>query len=317
MSDDLGGPGWGVRPQRNQDVPLPAAAVAPPTPSSPAPTPLGFTPGGLPPGVQQPGVPLPPGYQRGAPLPPPPPGAPLPPGYPGFTPPPRSGSRPLIAVVAAVVMAIVVLLLATVGHQTAGTNGESARSGNDIASDAQTAFRSLSSVRVTGTAVTGTETDQIDMYLLADNSAHGTVTANGAVAEIVIDHGYAYVRGAAFWRTFAPSVADRIGDSWVKLNLSSPNLKALAVYTRSAMADAMGATGSGMLGKGSATSINGTQSIPIEGNNGTLWVAVDGKPYPTRFHGAAGTGSATLDFTEYDRPVTATTDPTDFLDLSQ
>jgi hypothetical protein len=179
----------------------------------------------------------------------------------------------------------------------------------DILADAQAAFRSARSVRVTGRIARGTATDpiELDMRIARGVGARGQIVSDGVRVNLIRSGGRLWLRGRRFWQqAIGEEVARDIGDRWV---LVPPSAAAGAGPGIDAFSDLDGIleqllTPEGDVAKGATQPIRGVPAIGLTGGSGTLWVAAEGRPYPLR---VAGRGpDQFIDFVEYDAPVSIT-----------
>ncbi len=183
--------------------------------------------------------------------------------------------------------------------------------------DAATTYSGASSVHITGSSTVNTETDAFDLFL-APQGGLGTITANGARADVVIVRGDIYVRGRQFWSTFAGArAAAAIGDRWVHFAADNPafskQLKLLTITGVSGAIETIAAGGG--IAKGSSVHEDGVLALKLTGRDGSLDVALDGRPYPVRLHYTDSGNAADLHFGDYDKPFTAPSAPIDVIDV--
>ncbi|HEV7678154.1 MAG TPA: hypothetical protein VGQ42_06265 [Candidatus Dormibacteraeota bacterium] len=199
------------------------------------------------------------------------------------------------------------------GPTPVGSNGESTKTVKDILNDSALAFSRAQSFHLTGTAASGTEKDAFDLHI-GVGGARGTLTANGATAEMISIGDDAWFRGREFFSTFSgPDAGAAIGDSWVHLKTDDPKyaqyfrLLTLAGLQQAISQIAMEAS----VFKAHATSVDGALVMPLRAADGEIDVALDGSPYPRRllFNGQDGKGE--LRFLEFDAPMPAPTTPGD------
>jgi hypothetical protein len=262
--------------------------------------------------------------------PPPPPGPPPswppspPPGAPPTfspAPPPPASRRAVFLGVAALVLvgAAIVLVVVLVGRNStpAGSNGESQKTAHQILLDSSTAIDSAASVHLTGQGKIPGETDVYDLHV-GSLGTDGTITANGAVADIVVLGNDAYMRGRAFFGKFAgPAAGDAIGDRWVHVKVDDPQFgkffQFLSFSGLRQVVDTVAQKSS--VAKGSTTHVEGALVMQLRAIDGEVDIALDGRPYPMRLQFTDAGRSADLHFSAYDAPVGPPTRPTDVLEL--
>lgn len=274
-------------------------------------------PGGPPPAPQSPWAPPPPA--------PPPPGAVAPYGVPPLAPPPWApppppppGSRRprkglVIGGVSLLVVAVLALFVVGVSSDP-GTNGEFTKSSDQVLRDAAFAYGKATSVHITGTSVLPNETDQYDLYL-APSGGLGTITANGARADVIVANGDVYLHGPAFFDKFGGAgTGAALGERWVRIPANDPTLSAhFKIFTIEGISSLLQRTANpaGAFGKGRSTHEDGVLVLPLDGGDGALDVALDGPPYPIRFHYTDGQTSGDIHFSDYDKPFSPPQAPAD------
>jgi hypothetical protein len=227
--------------------------------------------------------------------------------------------RSLLVAAGAVLLASVVIVLVAVisggnsGSTPVGSNGESIKPVKDILNDSALAFSRAQSFRLTGTASAGTEKDAFDLHI-GVAGARGTLTANGATAEMISIGDDAWFRGREFFSTFSgPDAGAAIGDSWVHMKTDDPKyaqyfrLLTLTGLQQAISQIAMEAS----VFKAHATVIDGAQVIPLRAADGEIDVALDGAPYPRRLVFNSQESKGELRFLEFDAPMPAPTTPGD------
>jgi hypothetical protein len=118
---------------------------------------------------------------------------------------------------------------AAAGSSTAGSssaapttpdgNGEAAKTGPQVASDAADALARAGAVHMVGTGTSDGQQVSLDLHL-QDSDISGTVTMGGQPLELVSTGGRTYAKAAAsFWtaQQVPASVARKLGGAWVLL----------------------------------------------------------------------------------------------------
>ncbi|MEY9927033.1 hypothetical protein ABH926_001658 [Catenulispora sp. GP43] len=249
----------------------------------------------------------------------------------------RAGAAAVAAVAAVAVLA---------GCGSTGTNGVAKKGAGSIVATAEDAVLNASSVHVQGQFNSGNQPVALDLRLVKDKGASGTVTIGTEVLELLRVGPDVYVKGdEAFYR----SVLSRLGDGSAPAPSSSASApssgssstpgspssggsssdNSIAVtamqinYLHIGPSDAQYQTfasltdprqllaqimqGIGSLGKDGQKDIRGTKSIVLSGSKDTrVYVAIDGQPFLER---VLPPGGGTLDFMDYDSQVTLNPPP--------
>lgn len=230
----------------------------------------------------------------------------------------------------AVAAGLAVLLLTTgcgasSGERTTGSasassssNGVAAKSADEILAAATAAAKQQSSVHVVGAQTSGTDTTKLDLTLVRDKGATGTISMGGNEIQLITVGGSVYMKAdKKFWTQFGSAAAAAvIGDRWVKAsatNSSFADLASLGDFT-SSLGSFLKPTST--LTKGEEKTVDGTPAIGLVDGSGTLWVATDGEPLPIKIQPKAGTDGMT--FSDWGADVTITPPAEkDTLDLSK
>jgi len=170
-----------------------------------------------------------------------------------------------------------------------------------------TATKDVSSVHVAGQFHQGSKHFAVDIDAGA-TAGQGRLTIQGGQVDIRFVDNTVYFRGnrAGLLAFGTPrSALKQAAGKWIKLpTTSDASLRAL-VSVHAFMAQIL--SSHGKLAKGATTTINGQSVYGIvdtrPGTGGTLYVAATGPALPVRLLGSKG---QTLDFSNYNEPVTVT-----------
>ncbi|MFI2454276.1 hypothetical protein [Streptomyces sp. NPDC019539] len=198
--------------------------------------------------------------------------------------------------------AFLAVALAAGGTAYAGDDIETLTA-RQIAEKAREALLGAQSVHITskGDLREPGSPNELDLALDRSGNCAGTVSMGDEGSVEIIKRGATVWMkpDAAFWKNQVPgggdTVKELVGDRYLR-----------------------GTTDNGLL----KTKVEGVDAIPLSGNLAgrtiTLYVATEGKPYPVRLVvTSAGAAKATVDFTDYDKPVPTATPPADdTVDLS-
>jgi hypothetical protein len=214
---------------------------------------------------------------------------------------------------------VAVLVAGCGGSGNANDNGVSAKSADEIVTEANTAAKEATSVHVHGAAESGGSPLEIDMHLVAGEGGAGHLVANGLSFDMVRIGDKAYFKGDdEFWRQFGGAAAvELLRDRWLEAPATTGDLASFAPLTDITQLFEALLGDHGTLEKGEETKIGDEPAIAVTDTTqgGTLYVATTGKPYPLQVEG--GTDSpGTISFDEWDEPYDLTA-PTDTIDISQ
>lgn len=177
-------------------------------------------------------------------------------------------------------------------------NGVKALTASEILTKATAALNEAGSFHVKGDMTEEGTKLSIDLKLKGKDAAGTIGTPDGTIKILRIGADAYFQADAAFWKKFGGDMGDNIAvlfkDKWVKVPATS---KDFAEFTDMADPAAI-LKPSGTPTKGDEKVVNGTPTIGInDGDQGTMFIATTGKPYPIRME-APNNGGA-IDFTEF------------------
>jgi hypothetical protein len=200
-------------------------------------------------------------------------------------------------------LAAAVLLSGCGGGGGGSDNGVADKSADDIVAAALDAAQNADSVYVHGGTTTGNQPIQIDMHLVRGQGGAGHLVANGLSFDLVRIGDKAYFKGDAdFWKQFGgATLAQLLADKWVEAPAKTGDLASLTPLTDVGQLFNAILTNHGTLEKGDTTDVNGTSAITVKDTdeNGTLYVATEGQPYPLKLEGG-GDAAGTMEFENWD-----------------
>jgi outer membrane murein-binding lipoprotein Lpp len=203
-------------------------------------------------------------------------------------------------------------LLAGCSDDAPGTkdgNAIEALAADQVLRQATEAARSASSVHLKGQVRDRDQVALLDLRLKGNQGATGTVTLGQRRFDITRIGEDLYVNGGKGAFDALGPAAPLLEGRPVLLPADDARFAELAAFTdlRTMMDNLLGIRGE--IRKGETSTINGLPALALvdASDDGLLWVAAAGKPYPLRLHApkpssARGT-AGTVDFLEYDRPV--------------
>jgi hypothetical protein len=220
------------------------------------------------------------------------------------------------------------LLLAACGGSgkpsatTAPPNGEASKSATQVLKDATAAATHAKSVRISGTLTSGGKTISLDLKIANGKGATGTMSVNGAGFALVTLAGKAYIRASdAFYKQFAgpagAAAAKLLHGKWLEGSATTGQLASLAAFTNLSQLFNQVASVHGTLTNNGATTYQGHSAVAIHSaaQNGTLYVAATGKPYPLALV-ATGKNKGSIAFSDWNASVSISA-PSGAVDVSQ
>jgi hypothetical protein len=197
-------------------------------------------------------------------------------------------------------------------------NGEASKPPEQILTDAVTAAKGASSVRVSGSIVDSGQPIALDLKLVNGKGGTGSMTIQGAPVSIIDVNHTLYMNGSdAFWSKVGggSAVVKLLHGRWLKTPASA-NFASLATLTSMQTLFSQLLTSHGALKKGATGTVSGQSAVPVtdSAKGGTIYVAASGKPYPIQLS-KAGSGGGTVRFTEYGKAV-ALAAPANAIDIS-
>jgi hypothetical protein len=215
--------------------------------------------------------------------------------------------------------AIAALAIAACGSSH-GDGTLAASAPNVIVTRATQAIDAVHSVRVTGVIADGSSAHPIrlDLELVNGRGATGSMSENGASFRLITVGGESYIKGSPeFLRQFGGSaVAAQLQGKWLRASAQDGDFASLTSLTQVHKLLAALLTGHGPLVSGATSTIAGHRVIALHdtSEDGTLYVATTGPPYPIRIENTGSRGGE-LNFGDFDATV-ALTPPKSSVDIS-
>lgn len=208
------------------------------------------------------------------------------------------------------------------GSSSTQASGEATKPASQVVADAVKAANAASSVHMSGTVVDAGQQIAIDMTVAKGKGATGTLAVGKGSVDLVVIGNTAYMRASpAFWRKYTHSsgMGQLFAGKWLKFTGKNGQLKGLTDLTHVQGIFNKLTSSQGKLTNHGATTYNGQDVVAISDTpeNGTLYVAASGTPYPVGLVKAGKSSSGgKLTFDRWDQPVTLTA-PKGALDFSQ
>ncbi|WP_371501394.1 hypothetical protein OG871_31440 [Kitasatospora sp. NBC_00374] len=213
----------------------------------------------------------------------------------------------------------------TASGGTAAPNGVESLEPRQIVDRSVQALKDSHSVHVTGRVNSDGETTTVDLAMDSDAHCAGTMSLDGQGGFRVVKVGeQLWIKpDQEFWQAHGgPAIAQLVGDKYLRTTIDNPDFSDVAsLCDLNGMADLIG-TDNGPLSAGTRTTVEGAPVVSVittqDGAPGTLYVAVQGRPYPVRLEKIGGTDTGQLDFKDFGARVAATAPSEDqSLDLDE
>ncbi len=189
-------------------------------------------------------------------------------------------------------------------------NGVQKESADKILESAKAAAKEATSVKLA--VVTDSDGTEVRTDLsISDAGSQGTLgQPDGASVEVVSTPDTIYVKGDAFAQSLGGEAAAQTQGKWVSIPTDNPAAQSFTgLNSIDSFVDNVLTTPKSLT-KGDEKDLNGTPAIALKSDQGTLWVATTGEPYPLQIDAPEGTkGQLTL--TEWNVPVSISVPPAD------
>jgi hypothetical protein len=203
--------------------------------------------------------------------------------------------------------------------------GGSSSSGIGIASEpAQTilkstvgAANSLKSVHAAGSIVSGSQHIAVDLQLVNGVGGRGQITLNGLAFQLVGLGNYAYMKAdpQVWQKAGAPAAAAKaLEGKWLRTPASG-QFASIAQLTDIHQLFGQLLKPHGKLKTGTVSTVAGQKVVGVTSDQGTLYVAATGRPYPVQLV-KNGSEGGRLSFDRFNEGITVTA-PTNTIDLPQ
>jgi hypothetical protein len=200
-------------------------------------------------------------------------------------------------------------------------SGEAAKPAKQVVADAVQAADAASSVHMSGQVVDSGEQIGVDLSIAQGNGATGSFTLHGDKVDLLVIGDTAYMRaGPSFWKQYGGSgIAQLLTNKWLKFDTKNPQFGPLTKLTDAKSLFKQLSQTNGKVVNHGATTYKGQDVVAIfdSPENGTLYVAASGTPYPVAIVKTSKTSTGgNVTFDGWNDPVTLTA-PKGALDLSK
>jgi hypothetical protein len=210
---------------------------------------------------------------------------------------------------------LVALALAGCGGSSSDQSGIASESPQKILNSTVGAADSLKSVHAAGSIVSGDQHIAIDLNLQGGVGGRGQITLNGLTFQLVGLGKYAYMKAPAqVWqKAGAPAAsAQQLDGKWLKTPASG-QFASIAQLTNIRQLFDQLLKPHGKVKKGGVSTVAGHKVVALASDQGTLYVATTGKPYPIELV-KQGSNGGHLTFDHFNDSISVTA-PTDTIDL--
>jgi len=216
------------------------------------------------------------------------------------------------------VAGLAAVLLTACGGGGGSGNGEAAKTGPQVATDAADALEQSGAAHLTGSITEQGQSGDVDLHLQGADVS-GSITLGGHQVQLISTGGRIYARApAAFWSTFgAPeSVAGQLDGQWVVVPAQAAS--SFGTFTLRGLADELRKPSGGSYEDPvGADALHGQKVVVVTQTDGsTLDVAATGTPYPLTAGNKGSDSPGTLHLGDFGKKTTITA-PANALDLSQ
>jgi len=216
--------------------------------------------------------------------------------------------------------AAVALAVVSVGTLVSSGAGAAATSPKQTVLNAIAASQGVSSVHVVGSVTTGSQVVGLNVYASNANAGQGSITINGATVKIVRLGARVYFNAdTAFWTSQAGASAAGYANKWVYTAATGTDGKSFSQFLGAAALFKQILSGNkinqSVFVSGANTTVGGVAVYAIngsdttDGTSGVIYIARQGKPYLIGLKTTNSSGSGTIAFSGYNKPVHPKTPP--------
>lgn len=204
----------------------------------------------------------------------------------------------------------------------AGCGGSSSDSGvaseapQKILSDSLAAAKGLKTVHAAGTVNSGGQHILLDLQLVGGKGGQGQITLNGLAFKLVGLNHYAYMQAPpAVWeKAGAPaSAAQQLQGKWLRTPATGQFASIASLTDINSLFTQLLTQHGKTLKSGGESTVAGHKVVAVKSDQGTLYVAATGKPYPVEIV-KPGSDGGKIDFDRFNQAVTLSA-PTNTVNL--
>jgi len=209
----------------------------------------------------------------------------------------------------------VAVALAGCGGSSSG-GGIASESPQKILSDSLAAANSLKTVHAAGTVNSGAQHITLDIQLVGGQGGQGQITLSGLSFKLVGLNHYAYMQAPpAVWeKAGAPaSAAKQLQGKWLRTPATGQFASIASLTDLHTLFNQLLAQHGKKLTTGAESTVAGRKVVAVKSDQGTLYVAATGKPYPVEVI-KPGANGGQIDFDRFNQAVTVSA-PTNTINL--
>lgn len=209
----------------------------------------------------------------------------------------------------------VLLALAGCGGSSSDS-GVASESPQKILSDSLTAAKGLKSVHAAGTVNSGGQHIALDIQLVGGKGGQGQITLNGLSFKLVGLNHYAYMQAPpAVWeKAGAPAAAaQQLQGKWLRTPASGQFGSIASLTDINTLFTQLLTQHGKKLTTGGESTVAGRKVVAVKSDQGTLYVAATGKPYPVEIV-KPGSDGGRIDFDRFNESVSLSA-PTNTINL--
>jgi hypothetical protein len=210
---------------------------------------------------------------------------------------------------------VVLVALAGCGGSSSDS-GVASESPQKILSDSLAAAKGLKSVHAAGTVNSSGQHILLDMQLVGGKGGQGQITLNGLSFKLVGLNHYAYMQAPpAVWeKAGAPaSAAQQLQGKWLRTPATGQFASIASLTDINTLFTQLLTQHGKHLKTGGTSTVAGHKVVAVKSDQGTLYVAATGKPYPVEIV-KPGSDGGRIDFDRFNQAVTLTA-PTNTVNL--
>jgi hypothetical protein len=205
--------------------------------------------------------------------------------------------------------------LAACGGSSSGS-GIASESPQKILNDSLAAANGLKSVHAAGTVNSGSQHITLDIQLVGGKGGQGQITLGGLSFKLVGLNHYAYMQAPpAVWeKAGAPaSAAQQLQGKWLRTPATGQFGSIASLTDLHTLFKQLLTQHGKKLKTGGETTVAGRKVVAVKSDQGTLYVAATGKPYPVELD-KPGSDGGRIDFDRFNEAVSLSA-PTNTIDL--
>jgi hypothetical protein len=209
----------------------------------------------------------------------------------------------------------VLVALAGCGGSSSGS-GIASESPQKILNDSLAAANSLKSVHAAGTVNSGSQHITLDIQLVGGKGGQGQITLGGLSFKLVGLNHFAYMQAPpAVWeKAGAPaSAAKQLQGKWLRTPATGQFGSIASLTDLHTLFKQLLTQHGKKLKTGGESTVAGRKVVAVKSDQGTLYVASTGKPYPVELD-KPGSDGGKIDFDRFNEAVSLSA-PTNTIDL--